>query len=291
VRVLSFGATIEKEWVSLSGPEYERVTDDGDDELAWNHSASDTKITLFLSQPLHPLAAFEFTARQSRLRAQLATCELRAIEKVSQIDFEKIRRLLRDPRLVMLSDDLGTIFWALPQRAPAQTIADLDQLMMAHGFDVKKVTSQDRDKIVNWIDISAPKGRPFLNSTESEITTPIWLPDRQYHLLRELYHTGTPSIDVLGALVTLKVDYENRHGYDFLKGKDTTAIEASEILGYLFDIQSMRGTRMIDIGVQDDKILLYMRVRETSLRSAGDAVPEYLSDLDELVTKVSAAST
>jgi len=134
VRVTGYPVSVERQWVFPGGRDFERLAQEGEDDLCWRHVPSNTTITLFLNQRAHPIAAYEHTVRQTALVKRMEDYVFRAVEKTSVEEFERIRRVIRDPRWVMMSATDRTLFWAFPPSINATEIEALDELLLSQGI-------------------------------------------------------------------------------------------------------------------------------------------------------------
>jgi hypothetical protein len=87
-------------------------------------------------------------------------------------------------------------------------------------------------------------------------------------------------------LLKFKAQYETHHGFDFMKGKKTTTMASEEIRGFLYDMMSVRGDRMLDIGFHNDKMSINLRLREKSFKSTRSVLPIYIKEFDDITKDI-----
>lgn len=285
VRVGGSPVTTEKSWIFLSGADYQRLVED-DDDLHWKHVPTGTVIRLVLSQRPHPVAAYDHYLRQMGLVQRIAQYEFRAVERVSEEDFHRIRRLIAVPTWVMMSDNDGDLFWAFPADTDVQEIARVDTMMQQENFKVLRVTDEDRAKIAGWIDVTPPNDDWLLNPSESEMSVPVALDRRLLWLSREVPCRRPRKIATWISLLESKGHYEVQHGFDFMQGRKTAKMSSAEIQPFLFDIRTLRGSHMLDFALVKGKLNANLRVREESILSTNSAIPTYTAELDTLVKQI-----
>ena len=105
VRIAAQPARVEKEWVFPQGPEYERISEDREEELSWHHIRSGTTINLWLEQRIHPIAAYEHYMLQLQRVKELPKYELYIIPKASQDIIDQLRRLVDQRWIILLSNN------------------------------------------------------------------------------------------------------------------------------------------------------------------------------------------
>lgn len=286
VRVDGGPVTDEKVWISLSGNDYTRLTEDDDDDLHWKHVASDTVIKVYVSQRPHPVVAYERYLRQMALAKQVAGYEFRAIEHVAPNELDRIRHLITDPKCVMMSSDRGELFWAFPPETKPEKVQEVDRKLTQQGFKVLRVAEEDRAKIVEWIDVTPPDTEWFLNDSGNNLSVPVALDQRIFWLTREVELVRPKKIDTWMELVTFKAQYEVLHGYDFMHGKTQAHLSGAEIQPLLFDVLTMRGERMLDFVFAKEKLNINLRIRERSIDATDALIPGYIAELDRLTNEI-----
>lgn len=286
VRVNDEPVTAEKQWLSLTGSDYQRLTEDGDQDLHWSHIPSDTVIKVYVAQRPHPVAAYEHHIRQMSLAKQIAAYEFRAIERMGPNDLERIRHLIRDPNCVIMSSDRGELFWAFPPGTDRDKIAATDANVTQQGFKVLRIADEDRAKLVEAIDVTPPDTEWFMNDSEADLTVPVSLDKRMFWLSREVPAKRPAKIDTWMKLVTFKAQYEVLHGYDFMRGETQTRLSGAEIQPLLFDVLTMRGTRMLDFALVNGRLNINLRVREESIDSTDALMPSYVTELERVTKEI-----
>lgn len=285
VRVGANPAEVEKNWVFPQGEEYRRTSKVKEDDLSWQHVPSGTDIILLLKQHIHPVAAYENYMLQLRQLSSLPKHELLAIPKASESIIDKVRRLA-DPRAIILTSNTDDLLWALPPTIEANKVEEIKETLKRQGIPVHHIAPRNKEKYLNMIEVSPPSVTWVINNAESNISTPIWLDRRLFWLGREVRIEKFKQEKTWFELLKFKAQYEAHYGFDFMKGKKTTAMASEEIRGFLYDMMSVRGDRMLDIGFHNDRMSANLRFREESLKSTRSVLPIYIKELDDIIKEI-----
>ena len=285
VRVADRPIAIEKDWVFPQGDDYQRLSEDGEDELQWRHVPSGTNVTLMLKQCPHPVAAYEQHIRQLQLVRKLSDYEFRVVSHASHEIIERVRRTVDLKWIVMLSND-NDLFWAFPPTENRIRVKEVKNTLQRQGISVLRVADEDREKILRSIEVYPANPGWSFTSSESDLVTPIWLNRRIFWLSKEVKMATPRLIETWLELLKFKAHYEVRHGFDFIKGKTEGTMASEEIRGFLFDLLSIRGDRMLDVTFLDGKMSVNLRIRETSLQSTNTVLPKYLKEMDAIIKDI-----
>jgi len=286
VGVANSPVTAETEWLSLSGNGYARVTDDGVDDLHWKHIPSGTAIKVYMAQRPHPVAAYEHYIRQIALAKRIAQYEFRALAQFSQGDLDRVRHFVTDPNWVIMSSDRGELFWAFPPETDPQRVVEIDSKLAEQGLQVLRVRDEDRAKVVGAIDITPPAGEWFMNDSEASLSVPAWLDQRMFWLTSEVAANRPKKIGTWMELLKFKAHYEVQHGYDFMHGETQRHLSAEEIQPLLFDLFTMRGSRMLDFALVKGQLHINLRISERSISATNALMPAYTAELDRLTSEI-----
>jgi len=275
----------EKDWVFPQGEEYKRTSKIEEDDLSWQHIPSDTNIILLLEQRIHPVAAYEHYMLQLQQVRSLPKYELFATPKASDSIIDKVRRLV-DPRAIIMTSNTDDLLWALPPTIEANKVEEIEETLKRQGIPVYHIAPKNKEKYLNMIEVPPPSVTWVINNAESNISTPIWLNRRLFWLDREVRIEKLNQEKTWLELLKLKAQYEAHYGFDFMKGKKTTAMASEEIRGFLYDTMSVRGDRMLDIGFHNDKMSINLRLWEKSFKSTRSVLPIYIKELDDITNEI-----
>ncbi len=264
---------IERQWAFPSGDDFERSIGDKD-LLSWRHTASGVEVNLLLEQRSHPVAAYQMYAHQLSTLKKISQYEFRAVRDASQEIIDLVRRLVDAKWVVMLSNK-NLLLWAYPTTEEPQKIEALDAVLHSRGIVVYQVPQKEREKILKLIDVSPTILEWSLVSTESDLVTPIWLEKRIFWLSKCVKTLMPKQEKTWLELAKFKADYEVKFGFDCLYGKKKATISGREIPGFLFDVTSIRGSRMLDLSFDGENMNINLRIREESLESFSDLFSLY----------------
>ncbi len=142
------------------------------------------------------------------------------------------------------------------------------------------MADEDRSRIVQQIDLTPREEISIMSSSESEISVPVLLNERLIWLAREVPCAAPQRIETWLALMKLKAQYEVKYGFDFMQGRNKQRMSSAEIRGFLCDLSSVRGERMLDLAFIATGLSIILRIREKSLDETKGVVGTYLTELD-----------
>lgn len=178
------------------------------------------------------------------------------------------------------------LLWAFPPTEDQQKVQAVDVALTGQGITVYQVPPKEKQEILKLIDVSPIMSEWSLVSTESDLVTPIWLDRRIFELLKSILTPFPKQEKTWGELAKFKADYEVKYGFDWMNGKKQSTMSGKEIPGFLFDILTIRGVRMLDIAFDKTHMYIHLRVREESLESFSDIFPQYLDEIQSITSKL-----
>lgn len=285
VRVGNCKTTKELEWICPVLDDFSRVTEDDERELRWIHTPSKTQVMILVSQKPHPVKAYEHQVFQQMHLRNIAEYSFFAVTDADPEALEKIRRLLSH-RCVLLKSDRNDLFIGLPKEHAKAEIGRVIEMLRRMGIEILRVKEEDKNRILEGLQDTLREPGWELCSNQDSLVTPIWLNERIIWLWREHHALMPNELDRWVELVRFKAEYEARHGYDFMHDQEKITMASEEIRGFLYDVLSVRGKRMLDIRFNDEVIHVSLRGRERTLRSTSSVLPEYIAELDALVSQI-----
>lgn len=271
--------TREREWIFPTGEEYKRLIGEDQDELCWAHFPSGTEIWLLLEQHPHPIAAYENYLRQLELIERLQDYELRVVPAASKKTVDLVRNCTGPKWVVMVAED-HTLFFAFPREEDEDTIRRVERSLRDRQITVLHIKEKHKNSVLERIDTSPNLGG-IVTGSESEIVTPVMLNKRVYLLTRQIKVVPPKEKETWLRLFKFKRKYESQHGVKDLM-KETNRFSIDEIAANLYDMLSVRGTRMLDITFSDEEMKIAFRVREPSADSTNMILPAFIKELDEI---------
>jgi hypothetical protein len=285
VRVGVNPAEVEKNWVFPQGEEYKRTSKVEEDDLSWQHIPSGTDIILLLEQRIHPVAAYEHYMLQLQQARSLPKYELFVTPKASESIIDKVRHLV-GPRAIIMTSNTYDLLWALPPTIEAKKVEEIEETLKRQGILVYHIAPKNKEKYLNMIEVPPQSVTWIINNAESKISTPIRLNSRLFWFDREVRIEKLKQEKTWLELLKFKAQYETHHGFDFMKGKKMTAMASEEIRGFLYDMMSVRGDRMLDIGFHNGKMSINLRFREKSFKSTRSVLPIYIREFNDIANEI-----
>ncbi len=278
VRVGVEPAMRERTWAFRPGSDFAKVVSPGDpDDVAWTHAETGSTLRILVDEDIHPALAFDLQLRQDRIIGELRTHAFRAVENADAAIIETVRRLV-DPRWFVLTSSRGELFWGYPPDADETATKRLEGVLLRRGIEVLAVKDSDRDTLLESVNSSPAEFGGMIVTGEHASSTPIKLEHRTFLFSRDFELAGRPSVEHLVELAKFKMTYEVKHGYNALGEKSEHTITGEEIKRLLFDPMSLRGRRMIDIGISNRSLSIHLRIREGSISIAESLVAGYASE-------------
>ncbi len=249
-----------------------------DDEMAWVHAESGTTVALNIEQPIHPVERYTMSQRQHQAVHSLEGADILKTKASDSHDADAIRRVLGIEGMMLLGRD-GQVFWAAGSASDQARVLSAAQV---RGLTVSKLSSDEKRDFLEQAEKAATVPETMITSNRATVR-PVDLAKRVLWLIREA-PLSSPS-DPL-KLLQYKLGYEAEHGYEAPAGK----MSSLELDGALFDVQSLRGRRMLDLGVSAKKLSVFLRVRVSSLEATDTTYLTLMKHLDGVVADLLNAS-
>jgi Restriction endonuclease len=272
--LVKVGDEIEDEfkWSFDPGPGFSRG-DNGD--LSWTHEATGAEWNIGVSQPITPHEAHGIALRQQQL-----------IQSASHYNFWRLEWSRRNMELLQaIAPSEGMIlqqgdeFLLLALSTPDQDAAGarLEAYCTRNEVPFKVLDDDERRRVISQIE-ELPQAGSKMVSQLRELESPVDLTERfaSMHVMRK----PGGKLPTPLRLLMYKFEYEVRRGFDALMGEDHATMGSEEVLGRLFDLHTIRGDHMLDIGLSSDgEMLLYLRRRVTNTGRASLIATELLDEL------------
>jgi hypothetical protein len=185
----------------------------------------------------------------------------------------------------VLQSNEDELFWAYPHSTESAVISNVVDVLITHGIVSEPVTDSERDAILNRVD-TTPEATAMFAPEHGLLVHPLQLDRRIFTITQEFDLSQPLTVDDYAALAKLKFEYEAHRGYQFLKENEKRRIAGKELPKFLFDIFSIRGTQMLDMGGNATGFLIQLRIRETSSASAASLSGGYITDFTSAVEAI-----
>ncbi len=272
--LVKVGDEIEDEftWSFDPGADFSRH-DTGD--LSWTHKDTGAQWNVAVNQPIGPHEAYGIALRQQQL-----------IRSASEYRFWRLKSTQRNMDLLQaLSTREGMILQqghehlllALSMPDGEVAAARLEAYCTRNKVAYEVLDDDERQIVISHIE-ELPQSDSKMVSQLRELESPVDLTGRLVSLDVTTGIRG--KLPSLWSLLKYKWEYEAKWGFDALMGEDKLTLGSEEMPGRLFDFQTVRGSHMLDIGLNDKKeMLLYLRRRVTTTIRASAIASELLGEL------------
>lgn len=266
------------------------VASEEESEMEWVHTASGTKISLYRNESLDPVEAHMHAVLQRHKIRTLASVPMWQLRKAHDADVQRARRLTTPEWTLLLSSDRELFLSPPPASDIRVDFKEFQKLLPG----LRRVHDQEKEKILAFAARSAGDYSGRITSDRSP-HRPTDLHERILWLQREIGLTPPPdkalSAELVFQLIDFKIRYELEQGYNLLGDKSRGTIRGEEVKGLLFDIQSFRGKKMIDMGISDgwSSLQLVFRWRVDSPERTETLLHAALAEFDSIALRLSAS--
>jgi hypothetical protein len=194
---------------------------------------------------------------------------------------ETVRRLSR-PDWFVLRSSSGDVYWCYPKSGVTVAAEGVGTVLARMEIKVKVLSQSEKRRLVGLIRKTPSQTAEMTVTDRRELTTPMDLRQRIFWFSCDHDVLEKDGADLLLRLLNYKFSYEARHGYDALHGRDRMQIASEEIRRLLFDVFTLRGDSMLDIGFREAQVSIHLRVRSESLASAEELVRTQFGEFKRL---------
>jgi hypothetical protein len=280
VRVGDAPTSAERQWATDPGKDFVDASDNGDD-LAWKHKGTSTSLQVYVQQRVHPAVAYDLSLRHENVCDILLDYQISAVVNAGESVLETVRRLSR-PDWYVLHSSSGDVYLCYPRSAATVAAEDVGAVLARTGIKIKVLSESEKRRLVGMIRKTPPETAEMTVTDRRELTTPIDLRQRIFWFSSDHDAPEKDGADLVLRLLKYKFSYEARHGYDALHGRDQMQLASEEIRRLLFDVFTLRGDRMLDIGFTEAQVSIHLRCRSESLASAEELIRAQFGEFQEI---------
>jgi hypothetical protein len=255
----------------------------GDEEdLSWTHDATGAEWNVVVNQPIGPDEAYGIRLRQQQLVRSASKHKFWRLSS-NQRNMELLQALApREGMILQQGQEHLLLALSMPDGAPAA--ARLEAYCTRNDVPYEVLNDDEAQEVISNIE-ELPQLDSKMVSQVRELESPVDLTGRLVSLHLNARFRG--KLPPLVKLLTYKWEYEARWGFDALYGEDRLTLGSEEILGRLFDIQTLRGSQMLDIGMSEKgEVLLYLRRQVTNTARASAIASELLGELQRIQEEI-----
>jgi Restriction endonuclease len=261
---------IEEELTWAFDPGHGFVPKDDEDELSWTHTVSGAEWSAYATQPVGPNEAYAAVLRQRQL--------IQSASKMQFWRFEFSRRTLELLQSVTNVKDMifqeggHHLLVAMSVESGGNTSTLLASYCSRNRLAYEILDEDAAARVLSSVEEMPQYSNKTINKRH-EIEPPVALTERFFTLgLKKTFPNGTPQLE---RLLAYKWEYEAKWGFDALQGEQTKKVGSEELLGLLFEFATIRGPQMLDLGVSNGEILIFLR-RVTSTTERASAIASSL---------------
>jgi len=188
---------------------------------------------------------------------------------------------------VALQMNEDTLIWCFSPDTEPGIIERLEKKVEILGKTVKQIMVTDIPKILDNISFDMGSARFFITSNVNNLSFPIDLQQRVFWISKELKLKGKFNEQQAINLLKFKFAYEQEHGFDNLSGETTLKTHTSELPELLYDPLTFRGTRMLDIAIRKNPIMINIRFRDYSLQTSNELALSAIREFSDVYKKIS----
>jgi len=275
--LVKVGEVIEDELVWGFDPGAGFVRDE-EEELSWRHELTGTEWSMAVEQPIGFQEGYGIKLRQEQLIRSAVSYTFWMLEDTRR-NQELVLSLVSVQGMVLQHGE--HLLLALPLPVAESTAQQFESFCARNEVPYRKLDDEERQIVLSQVE-EIPAQEAKLVSSMRELQSPINLTTRFAVLNRKLTFPRL-SLRGLSDMLVYKWEWEQKRGFDALAGQTSAQLGTEELRGRLFDIQSFRGSHMLDIGVGKKELLLYVRRIVNVPDRASSIAAEMMNDLEQIV--------
>lgn len=256
-----------------------------EDDSVWMHKKSTIKVVQNFEQRVNPVQHYDYQIRQINNLKEIATYNFFAVENIDSSFLMRVRKVL-DLDWIGLQHNQNNLIWAVPPDYDESRIKFTHNKISAMGLKVLKVRPSDIQEIIDNVQRDLPPVTWMYISEMKDVSFPILLNKRLFWLFKEIPVVKKIDVNFCIELLTYKYGYEVQFGFDNLLGKTEQQINTLELKDNLFDCFTIRGSRMLDIGIMSNTISINVRFLEGKVGPSREIVNEYLEEFEKVYKEI-----
>jgi hypothetical protein len=249
-----------------------------DDDLCWTHPASGAQWNGFVDQSILPHESYAAVLRQRRLIQSAADMTFWRFESNRGV-FELLHSLSGIKEVILQEGDHHLLF-AFPSSEQGGAATSLAAYCSRNDLHYQILTKDESGRLIALIE-EMPEIDSKMVSKRHELESPIDLMSRAF--LLEIKAKLPTRMSFLIKVLRYKWKREAEWGFDAYLGEETKKVGSEELLGRLFDIQTIRAQQMLDITPSaKGELLLYLRRVVSTTDRASNVAHSLLQDLQQV---------
>lgn len=255
-----------------------------DQDIVTVHRSSCITVMPYFEQKIDHIQQHDNYIYQRRQLAEIKDYNFYAVENADSNYLMRIRRLL-DHHWVALQLDDNVIIWAVNPDTEPDTIKLIHGRVEKLGLTVKEVAKTTIPEILENVQHDTKISTWMYTPDIDSLSFPIYLERRIFWLSKEFSVPYEIDVEMAGKLLVFKYTYETQNGFDNMATSEMQT-HSTELKSLLLDVLTIRGTKMLDLGFSEKKIILYMRFRESGLESADILAAKYIKEFEKIMQEI-----
>lgn len=280
--LVKVGEEIEDELVWSFDPGEGFVRDE-EEELSWSHELTGTEWSVTVQQPIGFQEGYGIKLRQEQMIRSAGSYTFWMLDDTRR-NQELVFSLISVQGMVLQHGE--HLLLALPLPAAESTARQFESFCKRNDVPYRKLDDDERQIVLSRVE-EIPIVEAKLVSSMRELQSPIDLTTRFAVLNRKLSFPPF-SVRAWPEMLVYKWGWEQKRGFDALAGQTSAQLGSEELRGRLFDIQSVRGSHMLDIGLGKEELLLFLRRIVDIPDRASSIAAEMMAELERIIEDLKA---
>ncbi|WP_454801424.1 restriction endonuclease [Mucilaginibacter phyllosphaerae] len=268
----------EIDYCRFDGPGYTLVKDPEDDEdSVWLHDESGIEVVQWFDRELDPVEMYNYQVVQMFNLKRFKKRTFNAVTGINKNLLMRVRRFIPHTWTSFQFNE-DTLIWAIPEDADERQIDRISKKMATLNLEVLTISNEMRDNFLAEAKNDLPPATSMYTSSLRGMSLPIELKERIFWLKKDLLLEDKVSPELATELLIFKFQYDVENGFDNMRGEETMESNTLELRELLFDFFTIRGEKMMDIGIYNNPITLSIRYQEGKIASSRELVEGYLQE-------------
>lgn len=288
IQVGTLSVKSELEYCSLKEADFKPVKDeDGDEVDLWEHS-SGIKVYQMFDQKLDPVEVYKYQYEQLGRLNGLKASDFYAAEGIEPSLSMRIRKILPASWIALTQDSGNVLLWGVTDDSDINFVHKKLEVI---GVKVLRVKDEDRDHLLASVANNLPPTISAFISEMQILSFPVSLQKRILACIIELPIPVPMDEHIAMRLLNYKFAIEDYFGFSNMGEQTEIKSHTSELPSLLYDLFTVRGKLMLDIGIRSNPLKIFIRFKDYHLVPSNDyalicidEVQKILSDIHRVVT-------
>lgn len=259
--------TSEIDYISLHPTYFNFKSNDEDEDSIFIDKTAGIQVIQLFDQPINPYHVYEQQIVHLAQLEKYKTYSFKAVKGIDSHLMMRVRRIINHEWVAIQYGD-DTLFWGIPPDIDDKSISYTESKLKVLGLKMLDVREEVRDELLGNIRTDMPPPTYQITSELNNLIFPIDLSSRIFWLSKDLSNDAVIDVDKAMKLLEFKWYYENINGFDNAGGNSEIKSHTSELPNMLADIMTIRGKKMLDIGILNKPYSINLRFRDADVCSS-----------------------